>query len=98
MKPLLICALDTVMRRGDIFQMKWRDINFATGEIFIPQTNTKTEVARTVGITARLWREPEALWEASPKSTDQTVFGLTTTVKTLSNHSAFSQPVDGQHL
>lgn len=43
LRPLLICALDMAMRRGEIFKMRWSDIRFETMEIFIPQTNTKTE-------------------------------------------------------
>ncbi|HEX8263948.1 MAG TPA: tyrosine-type recombinase/integrase [Pyrinomonadaceae bacterium] len=42
-KPLLICALDTGMRRGEMFKMRWSDVNFVTDEIYIPQTNTKTD-------------------------------------------------------
>ena len=82
LKPLLICALDTAMRRGEIFKMRWSDVRFETMEIFIPQTNTKTEESRSVGITSRLREELEKLWEVSPKDLDQTVFGITNTIKT----------------
>src|SRR6185369_7969845 len=47
LRPILICALDTAMRAGEIFKMKWRDI--ISNEIQIPQTNTKTEESRIVG-------------------------------------------------
>lgn len=82
LRPLLICALDTAMRRGEIFRMRWADVRFDTNEIFIPQTNTKTEEARTVGITRRLRDELEYLWSCSPKSQDGLVFGVTNTIKT----------------
>lgn len=82
LRPLLICALDTAMRRGELFRMRWADVSFATSEIFIPQTNTKTEEARTVGITRRLREELEKLWSYSPKSQDGLVFGVTNTIKT----------------
>jgi len=82
LKPILICALDTAMRRGEIFKMKWRDVNFDANEIYIPQTNTKTEESRSVGITPRLKHEFELLWEVSPSNLDQTVFGITNTIKT----------------
>ena len=82
LKPILICALDTAMRRGEIFKMQWKDVNFLTGEIYIPQTNTKTEDARIVGITPRLKDELERLWEVSPKDHNQIVFGITDTIKT----------------
>jgi integrase len=82
LRPLLICALDTAMRRGEIFRMRWADVSFATSEILIPQTNTKTEEARTVGITRRLRQELENLWSYSPKRQDGLVFGVTNTIKT----------------
>lgn len=82
LKALLVCALDTAMRRGEMFKMRWQDVNFTTNEIFIPQTNTKTEDARTVGITPRLKAELERLWETSPQTMDALVFGITNTVKT----------------
>lgn len=83
LKALLICALDTAMRRGEIFKLRWADINVHKNEIFIPQTNTKTEESRTVGITPRLGTELEALREVSSGDKNQTVFGITTTIKTV---------------
>lgn len=81
LKPILICALDTAMRRGEIFKMRWKDVNFVKNEIFIPQTNTKTEDSRTVGITPRLKQELERLWEISPKDLGGLVFGITNSIK-----------------
>lgn len=82
LKALLICALDTAMRRGEIFKMNWEDVNFELNKIHIPQTNTKTEDARIVGITPRLRNELEMLWETSPKDKAMLVFGITNTIKT----------------
>jgi integrase len=82
LKPLLICALDTAMRRGEMFKMKWKDVNFAVNEIYIPQTNTKTEESRTVGMTLRLRQELDLLWEVSPKDLNGSVFGIENSVKT----------------
>ena len=77
-RPILICALDTAMRRGEIFKMRWRDVDLRAENISIPQTNTKTEDSRVVGITPRLKNELEALWEESPKEYNRLVFGVTT--------------------
>lgn len=82
LKPMLICALDTAMRRGEIFKMKWQDVDFAKNEIFIPQANTKTEDSRTVGMTPRLREALERLWDMSPKDKSGLVFGITDTIKT----------------
>jgi integrase len=81
LRPLLICALDTAMRRGEILKMCWKDIDFTKREIYIPQTNTKTEVARVVGITARLKEVLEKIWHESSKNPTTTVFGITNTIK-----------------
>ena len=81
LKPIFICALDTAMRSGEIFKMRWRDVDIVKGEIRIPQTNTKTEESRTVGITSRLKAELEVLWEMSSKEQDQIVFGITDSIK-----------------
>jgi integrase len=80
-KPIIVCALDTAMRRGEIFKMRWKDIDFVKGQIHIPLTNTKTEESRIVGITPRLRRELENLWETSLKDKNQTVFGISNTIK-----------------
>ncbi len=82
LRPLIICALDTAMRRGEMFKMVWKDVDLITGEIRIPQTNSKTEKSRTVGMTPRLVEEFQKLWEISPQDQDRLVLGLTTTVKT----------------
>jgi len=82
LKSLLVCALDTAMRRGEILKMRWRDVDLAVNEINIPQTNTKTETARTVGITERLKQELEAMWETCQMNPQALVFGLTSTIKT----------------
>ena len=82
LRPLLICALDTAMRRGEIFKMQWRDVSFENKEIIIPQTNTKTEESRIVGMTPRLKEQLEMLWGGSPKDVNHLVFGITNTIKT----------------
>ena len=82
LRPLIICALDTAMRRGEMFKMVWKDVDFVTSEIHIPQTNAKTEKSRTVGMTPRLTEEFQKLWDESPKNTNGLVLGLTNTVKT----------------
>jgi integrase len=81
LRPIVICALDTGMRRGEMFQMRWRDVDLRNRQIHIPQTNTKTQTARTVGVTERLKSELELLWDASTKRPDGLVFGVTTDVK-----------------
>ena len=80
-RPILICALDTGMRRGEIFGLKWSDVDFDERVLTIRAFNTKTMKERQVSLTTRLTLELEKLWESSPKVRDQLVFGFTNNVK-----------------
>jgi integrase len=81
LRPILICALDTALRQGEIFQLKWSDVDLDAGVIRVRATTTKTMKSRTVGVSARLRAELEALWEASPKDPARLVFGIEDNVK-----------------
>jgi integrase len=79
--PILICALDTGMRRGEILGLKWSDVDFEERVLTIRAFNTKTMQERQVSLTTRLMIELERLWEESPKNRDFLVFGFTDNVK-----------------
>ena len=83
LRPILICALDTGMRQGEIFKLKWADVCFETGIIAIRAFNTKTMRARCVAMTARLREELESLYahHAQPPSSDALIFGVTSNVR-----------------
>src|SRR6266536_4939313 len=70
LRPILICALDTGMRRGEIFGLKWSDVDFEKRVLTIRAFNTKTMKERQVSLTTRLAIELEKLWEESPKVKD----------------------------
>src|SRR5882724_1912521 len=68
LRPIVICALDTGMRRGEILSLKWSDVDFEERVLTIRAFNiTKTMKERQVSLTARLALELEQLWDASPK-------------------------------
>ena len=81
LRPILVCALDTGMRRGEILSLRWRDIDFEHGLIRIEAFNTKTMNERQVSLTARLASELQTLWEQSPQDQRQRVFGIVSNVK-----------------
>jgi integrase len=81
LKPILICAFDTGMRRGEILSVKWSDVDFDERVLTIRAFNTKTMKERQVSMTTRLAIELEKLWDASPRVSDQLVFGFTNNVK-----------------
>ncbi|MEQ1762514.1 MAG: site-specific integrase [Pyrinomonadaceae bacterium] len=82
LRAVLICALDTAMRSGEMLKMKWKEVDLETYVIEIPQENSKTEKSRVVGITSRLRDELEGMWEDSSKDPSHLVFGGIDSVKT----------------
>jgi integrase len=54
LKAIIIAALDTAMRRGELFKLQWEDVNLTNGLIYVKAMNTKTQTRRIVGITPRL--------------------------------------------
>lgn len=88
LRPIIICAIDTGMRRGEIFKLKWGDLDWSGDALSISEGkavkvqefNTKTLRARSVPITKRLKAELQSLWEKSDKSTDALVFGITNNI------------------
>lgn len=80
LRPLLICALDTAMRRGEMIQLKWSDIDLENRTISVRALTTKTARSRVVPISSRLLAELRQLYEKS-ESDDELVFGISDNVK-----------------
>jgi len=76
LKVIIIMALDTAMRRGEIFKTIWQDVDFTNHTITIRAVNSKTARERVVGITPRLFDELHKLWNQSPKMLELHLFGL----------------------
>lgn len=81
LRTIIICALDTGMRQGEILKLRWSDIDLENGLITVRAFNTKTMKERTVSITTRLRLELEHLWKSSKKDIDALVFGISDNVK-----------------
>jgi len=54
LKPILITALQTGMRKSEILTLKWSNVDFDNGIITIDQTNTKSKKTRRVPINSTL--------------------------------------------
>lgn len=61
LKAIIILALDSEMRRGEIFKMRWQDIDFDNNLIRIVGTHTKTERERIAPLSERAKKELEKL-------------------------------------
>jgi integrase len=81
LRPIVIAALETGMRKGELLKMKWSDIDFNNRLITVQAFNTKTMRQREVGMSARLTVELERLWKKSDKDATALVFGITDNVK-----------------
>jgi integrase len=65
LKSLIILALDTGMRRGELFKLRWQDVDFVNMQICIQATHTKTQRERYVPLTPRAMQELEKIKETS---------------------------------
>lgn len=81
LKPLVITALDTGMRRGELLKLRWREVDLETETITVTAMNSKTARARTIAMTPRVHDELNRLWKQSPKDPKVLVFGIVDTVK-----------------
>ena len=81
LRPIIICALDTGMRHGEILKLKWLDIDFENGLIAVQAFNTKTMKERQIAMTGRLTQELQRLFEKSANDPDALIFGIGDNVK-----------------
>lgn len=65
LKAMIILALDSAMRLGEIQKLRWADIDFDNGIITVLATNTKTERERFAPLSDRARIELEQLKEIS---------------------------------
>ncbi len=61
LRPIIIYALDTGMRRGEIFQLCWKDVYLEEGIITFRATTTRTMRPLSVPMSARLRAEIQRL-------------------------------------
>ena len=81
LRALIIAALDTAMRRGELLKLRWLDVNLDAQEIIIRAMNTKTARGRVVAMTPRLHAELERLRASAPPDDETLVFGITDSMK-----------------
>lgn len=81
LKPIIICALDTGMRRAEILTLKWADVDLEGHRITLSALNTKTLRSRVVPISQRLLVELRNLWDKHDED-ESRVFGLSEVKRT----------------
>jgi len=76
LKPILLCAISTGMRLGELLSLKWNDINWNDDYILV--RDSKNYESRTIPINATLLK---ALSDLKKHSESDYVFGGRTTIK-----------------
>lgn len=61
---IIIIAVDTAMRKGEIFSLEWGDVDLSAGVITLRPEVTKTGKGRKIGMTPRV----KAAFEGLPRS------------------------------
>ena len=79
--PIIICALDTGCRQGEILKLKWEDVDFDNRILTIQSLNTKNLRERHIAMTERLTNQMENLYRMSSQDADTLVFGISNNVK-----------------
>lgn len=76
LRAMIILAVDSGMRRGEIMKLVWGDVDFASSEITVKAANSKTEQKRVVWMTQRTRNELVALWQLQGDNASSRIFGL----------------------
>lgn len=74
LRPMMICALDTGLRKSEMLSLRWADVDLESGLIRARSSTTKTRKARTVGITPRLRAELERMRELAGDEAETLIF------------------------
>jgi integrase len=76
--PVILTALDSGCRRGELLKLRWCDVSLEKGELHVTATNAKTNRARTIDLEPITIAELRRLWDISPRESDGLVFGIKT--------------------
>ena len=81
LRPILIAALDTGARRGELLSLRWKSVDFESGVLTVTTFKDKNAKDRQIAFTTRVKTELLKLWESSDKNSDTLVFGIKSDVK-----------------
>jgi integrase len=98
LRPILICALDTGMRRNEILKTCWNDVDFINHIITTRSYKGRALQLREVGISDRLYTELLVLYESSDKKADSLCFGTHADIKTGFNNAKKAAGLEGVRL
>lgn len=71
LRAIILVALDTGMRKGEILKLRWTDFDFASNVIHVEATHTKAETRREVPLTERVKSELRRLYEDDDRDPEE---------------------------
>jgi integrase len=76
LKAIVVLAVETAMRRGEILGLRWEHVNLAQRTLFLPKTKTKTPrtvplSSRAVTLLSSLERGPGKVFSITPRCASQ---------------------------
>jgi integrase len=80
-RGMVLIALDSALRRGEIFKLRWSDIDFEKRTIIVRAFNCKTARSRVVAMTTRVY-EWLSRWHENVTDGNAHVFNVKVTIKT----------------
>ena len=80
-KGMALIALDCALRRGEIFTLKWHDVDLEGRTITVRAFNSKTAKSRTVAMTTRVYNWLSG-WHENVTDENKRVFSVKVTIKT----------------
>ena len=98
LRPIVIMALDTGMRRGEMLTLTWQDVDLDSKAITIQAFNTKTQQERRAAMTPRLEQELLALYSPELYRSAERVFGIVDNVKKSFNSACKEAGIEGMRL
>lgn len=75
LRGLIILAVDTGMRRGELLKLEWPHVDFPARMLRLPGRITKTKKPRTIALTRRAYDELSRLHASCPEG-QISVFGI----------------------
>ncbi len=98
LKGILLIALDCALRRGEIFTLRWSDVDLERRTITVRAFNAKTARSRTVAMTTRVYEYLMMRWWESSRDSDALVFGVRVTIKTAFSKALKAAGIADFHL
>lgn len=75
LRPIIIFAIETALRRGEIMTLRWSAVDLARRQLRVESQNSKTLKSRLVPLSARACSVLAELWQNSKRRQAALVFG-----------------------